>query len=122
MSVAHLQVVEALIGQAQDFLTSVQQNVAPDMEAFDMAQAASFDALVALGPIDPASEYAEHLRGRMEYLETLNNEMVLVVRRLLGDARNDLQTTSTARRGLTGYQRSLMSSASRGKGVWRGQG
>jgi hypothetical protein len=122
MSVDHVHAVEALIAQAQDFLTTIQQNIAPDIEAFDATQAESFEALVALGPVDPTSEYAEHLRERMEYLEALNQEMVLVVRRLLGDARNHLQTTSTARRGLTGYQRSLMSPASRGKGVWRGQG
>ncbi len=122
MSAAHLQVVETLIANAQGFLVTVQQNTAPDVELFDAAQAQSFEALVALGPVDPASEYAEFLRERIEYLETLNNEMVLVIRKLLGDSRSQLQVTSTGRRALTGYQRSLMSSASRGKGVWRGHG
>ncbi|MBM4290609.1 MAG: hypothetical protein FJ138_03520 [Deltaproteobacteria bacterium] len=122
MSAAHLRAVEALIAQAQEFLSTVQQNIAPDVETFDEAQAEAFEALTALGPVDPSSEYADYLRGRLEYLEALNREMVLVVQRLLTDARKHLETTSTGRRGLTGYQRSLMGAASRGKGVWRGQG
>jgi hypothetical protein len=57
----------------------------------------------------------------MLYLESLNDEMVKVIKKLLSDSRNQLQTTSARKRNLTGYQRSLFGS-SRGKGKWRGRG
>jgi hypothetical protein len=58
----------------------------------------------------------------MVYLDEFNNEMIKVIRKLLSDSRNQLQSTSTRKRGLTGYQRSLFGRQTRGKGKWRGQG
>jgi hypothetical protein len=121
MSELHLQRVEALIHHAQAFLYSVQRNEAPDLEAFDAAHVEHFEALKALGPVSATSFYLAQIRTRMTYLEELNAEMIKVIRKLLSDSRNQLQTSSTRKRGLTGYQRSLFGQ-SRGKGKWRGQG
>ena len=120
MSVQHLQQVEALIKQAQEFLYTVQRNQAPDMDAFDRYHDEHFQSLKALGPVDLRSPYLPQLTSRMEYLESLNREMIQVVQRLLEHSRTKLQSRSTSRRGVTGYQRSLFGRP-RGKGVWRGK-
>ena len=121
MSEHHLRRVEALIQNTQGFLYSVQRNEAPDLGAFDQRHAEHFEALRALGPIPLASPYMVQTRTRMLYLEELNTEMIKVVRKLLSDSRNSLQKSSTHKRGLSGYQRSLFGK-SRGKGRWRGHG
>ena len=121
MSQEHLQQVEALVQHAQSFLYQVQRNEAPDLEGFDQAHGEHFEQLKQLGPIDSKSPYAAQASMRMRYLDDLNSEMIKVIRKLLSDSRNQLSTTSTRKRGLTGYQRSLFG-RSRGKGKWRGQG
>ena len=121
MSELHLRRVEALIQNAQGFLYSVQRNEAPDMASFDEKHTEHFDALRALGPVHPNSPYLSQIQTRMLYLEQLNSEMINVIRKLLSDSRNSLQKSSTHKRGLTGYQKSLFGQ-SRGKGVWRGRG
>ena len=121
MSENHLRRVEALIHNAQSFLYKIQKNEAPDLETFDQQQVEHFTALKALGPVPLASPYLSQIRTRMIYLEELNTEMVKVIKRLLSDSRNNLQKSSTSKRGLTGYQRSLFGQ-SRGKGRWRGRG
>ena len=122
MSAAHLQCVEHLITHAQGFLQTVQRNEAPDLTSFDQLQAEYFEALKALGPLPEGSPYLTQYRARMEHLERLNAEMIMVVRRLMGDTQGKLQSSSSNRRAMTGYQRSLFGRSSRGKGVWRGQG
>lgn len=121
MSEQHLHRIEALIHHAQQFLYSVQRNEAPDLEAFDTAHGEHFEALKSLGPIHPSSHFLQQYQMRMLYLESLNDEMVKVIKKLLSDSRNQLQTTSDRKRNLTGYQRSLFGN-SRGKGKWRGRG
>ena len=121
MSQDHLHQVEALIQHAQGFLYRVQRNEAPDLGTFDAAHAEHFERLQQLGPIHPNSPYVAQVSMRMQYLNDLNSEMIQVIRKLLSDSRNQLSTTSTRKRGLTGYQRSLFG-RSRGKGKWRGQG
>lgn len=121
MSEQHLHRVEALIHHAQQFLYSVQRNQAPDMDAFDAGHIEHFEALKALGPIAQTSPYLSQIQTRMLYLESLNDEMVKVIRKLLSDSRNRLKDSSTKKRGLTGYQRSLFGQ-NRGKGKWRGRG
>ena len=122
MSEVHLRRVEALIHNAQNFLYSVQRNEAPDLVNFDARHSEHFDALRALGPVPPTSPYLNQIQSRMLYLEQLNSEMINVIRKLLNDSRNSLQKSSTHKRGLTGYQRSLFGRQSRGKGKWRGRG
>jgi hypothetical protein len=121
MSEHHLRRVEALIKNAQTFLYSIQKNEAPDLETFDQQQVEHFEALKGLGPVSLASPYMVQIRTRMAYLEELNTEMVQVIKKLLSDSRNSLQKSSSHKRGLTGYQRSLFGQ-SRGKGKWRGRG
>ena len=122
MSERHLHCVEALIHHAQHFLYRIQRNEAPDLGAFDVGHDEHFEALKALGPISQTSPYLAQFQTRMVYLDELNNEMIKVIRKLLSDSRNQLQSTSTRKRGLTGYQRSLFGRQSRGKGKWRGRG
>ena len=122
MSEQHLQRVEALIHHAQRFLYQVQRNEAPNLEAFDAGHNEHFDELRALGTVELTSPYLPQIQMRMLYLDELNNEMIKVIRKLLSDSRNQLQSTSTRKRGLTGYQRSLFGRQNRGKGKWRGQG
>ena len=121
MSDQHLSRVEALIQNAQNFLYSVQRNEAPDMETFDQVHMEHFNFLRSLGPVTINSPYMAQLRMRMLYLDELNAEMIKVINKLLSDSRNSLQKSSTHKRGLTGYQRSLFGQ-SRGKGKWRGRG
>ena len=121
MSEQHLMRVEALIQNAQNFLYSVQRNEAPDLETFDRTHIEHFEYLKGLGPIMLSSPYMAQVRMRMLYLDELNAEMVKVIKKLLSDSRNSLQKSSTHKRGLTGYQRSLFGQ-SRGKGKWRGRG
>ena len=121
MSANHLQHIEALITQAQEFLYAVQRNQAPDMDSFDHIQKTQFQALKALGPVPPDTPYLSQIRVRMEYLESLNREMIEVIKKLLTDSRNQLKAKTTQRRGISGYQRSLFG-RNRGKGVWRGRG
>lgn len=121
MSEAHLQCVEKLISHAQTFLRTVQRNEAPDFEVFDRVQAELFEALKALGPVQIASPYMPQVRARMAHLEFLNREMIMVVKKLMGDTRTKLQSSSTNRRAMTGYQRSLFGRSGRGKGIWRGK-
>jgi hypothetical protein len=121
MSAAHLQCVEKLISHAQGFLRTVQRNEAPDLELFDSTQAQLFEELKALGPVQIASPYMPQVRTRMAHLEFLNREMIMVIKKLLGDTQSKLQSSSTNRRAMTGYQRSLFGRASRGKGMWRGK-
>ena len=121
MSEHHLQRIEALITQAQEFLYLIQRNQAPDMDTFDYVQKTQFEALRDLGPIDPNTQYLSQIRVRMQYLEGLNREMIEVIKKLLADSRNQLKTRSVQRRGISGYQRSLFG-RNRGKGVWRGRG
>ncbi len=121
MSAKHLQKVEALIHHAQNFLYTVQKNQAPDIEAFDLVHTEHFEALKELGQISWTTPYLNQIKMRMLYLESLNAEMIKVIKKLLSDSRNRLKTTSTHRRGISGYQRSLFG-RSRGKGIWRGQG
>ena len=122
MSQEHLQRVESLIHHAQHFLYSVQRNEAPDLGSFDTAHEEHFAALQALGQIQLESPYLPQIQMRMLYLDELNTEMIKVIRKLLSDSRNQLKTTSTRKRGLTGYQRSLFGRQGRGKGKWRGRG
>ena len=42
------------------------------------------------------------------------------IKKLMGDTKVRLKSSSTNRRAMTGYQRSLFGSSSRGKGIWRG--
>jgi hypothetical protein len=121
MSQAHLQRVEALIKHAQTFLYQVQRNEAPDLDEFNAGHYEHFEALKQLGPIPTSSPYLSQIGMRMQYLDDLNSEMIEVIKKLLSNSRNQLSTTSTRKRGLTGYQRSLFG-RSRGKGKWRGQG
>ena len=121
MSAQHLQVVEALIKHAQEFLYTVQRNQAPNIEVFDQYQTHLFSDLKRLGAIPHLSPFLNQIQTRMTYLESLNQEMILVIKKLLSDSRNKLSSASTTRRGLTGYQRSLLG-RNRGKGIWRGQG
>ena len=121
MSEAHLVCVEKLISHAQVFLRTVQRNEAPDLEAFDSTQAELFEQLKALGPVSIASPYMPQVRTRMAHLEFLNREMIMVIKKLMGDTKVRLKSSSTNRRAMTGYQRSLFGSSSRGKGIWRGK-
>ena len=121
MSAQHLQRIEFMIKHAQEFLYTVQRNIAPDMDLFDENQAKYFELLKVLGPVPLNSPYLVQIRSRMMYLESLNTEMVKVIKKLLNDSRNQLKTTSTRKRGMSGNQRSLFG-RSRGKGIWRGQG
>lgn len=121
MSEQHLMRVEALIQNAQNFLYSVQRDEAPDLENFDRIHIEQFENLKGLGPIMFSSPYMAQIRMRMLYLDELNAEMIKVIKKLLSDSRNSLQKSSTHKRGLTGYQRSLFGQ-SRGKGKWRGRG
>jgi hypothetical protein len=121
MSEYHLQCIESLITQAQEFLYTVQRNQAPNMDTFDHVQKTQFESLKALGPISHTTPYLNQIRVRMEYLESLNREMIEVIKKLLADSRNQLKARTTQRRGISGYQRSLFG-RNRGKGVWRGRG
>jgi hypothetical protein len=121
MSEQHLRRVEALIHNAQTFLYSVQRGEAPNLETFDQTHSEHFDSLRSIGPISLNSPYMTQIQARMVYLEELNAEMIKVIKKLLSDSRNSLQKSSTHKRGLTGYQRSLFGQ-SRGKGKWRGRG
>ena len=121
MSEAHLVCVEKLISHAQTFLRTVQRNEAPDLEAFDGSQAQLLEQLKALGPVPLTSPYMPQVRTRMAHLEFLNREMILVIKKLMGDTQVRLKSSSTNRRAMTGYQRSLFGRASRGKGMWRGK-
>ena len=121
MSAQYLQHLEIMIKHAQEFLYSMQRNIAPNMEAFDQVQIRNFEILKSLGPIDVRSPYFSQIRARLLYFESLNDEMIKVIQKLLSDSKYKLKSTSTRRRGLSGYQRSLLG-RSRGKGMWRGQG
>ena len=121
MSAEYLQHLEEMIHHAQEFLYSMQRNIAPNMDTFDEIQASNFEKLKSLGPVDIRSPYFTQIRARLLYFESLNDEMIKVIKKLLSDSRNKLKKTSTSRRGISGYQRSLFG-RSRGKGMWRGRG
>lgn len=121
MSADYLHHLESMIQHAQEFLYSMQRNIAPDMDVFDEIQIRNFETLKSFGAVDIHSPYFSQIKARLLYFESLNNEMVKVIKKLLSDSKNKLKTTSTKRRGITGYQKSLFG-RSRGKGMWRGQG
>ena len=121
MSAEYLHHLESMIQHAQEFLYSMQRNVAPDMDAFDEIQIRNFERLKSFGPIDIRSPYFSQIKARLLYFESLNDEMVKVIKKLLSDSKSKLKSTSTRRRGITGYQKSLFG-RNRGKGIWRGQG
>ena len=116
----HLTHIETLISVAQEFLYLAQREEAPDIDLFYQIQVEQKQLLDDLGPIHPNHPQVSMIASRMEYLLTLNEEVTLVIQKLMQGIKLQLAQNQTHRKTLTGYQQSVLTTSQ--KGIWRGQG
>ena len=122
MSSEHIYRADQLIALFEEFLSAFRQGRAPDVVDFNQRQERAFAELAALGPYDPNHQYARAFQERLYYLSMQNEEAKQVVTKLMVETRKRLSTTTTKRRGLSGYKRNLVGRQPKSKGVWRGRG
>jgi hypothetical protein len=116
----HLTHIETLISIAQEFLYLAQREEAPDIDLFYQIQVEQKQLLDDLGPVSPHHPQVSMIASRMEYLLTLNEEVTLVIQKLMQGIKLQLAQNQTHRKTLTGYQQSVLTPSQ--KGIWRGQG
>jgi hypothetical protein len=116
----HLTHIEILISAAQEFLYLAQREEAPDIEMFYQIQVEQKNLLDELGPVSVNHPQVSMISSRMEYLVSLNEEVALVIQKLMQGIKVQLAQNQTHRKTLTGYQQSVLTTSQ--KGIWRGQG
>lgn len=119
MSATHIARIDALTDLVRETLTALQAGQAPDLEAFTATLDTRFQALTALGPIDPASPTAARCRARLEALEELRSKLESALGEVHAETRNRLGRISHGRRSIGAYRSSLEGGR---RGTRRGQG
>lgn len=119
MSQKHLEYIDRLIRLCRGALLDLEASRAPDLDALAADLTTSFDALQALGPIEPDDASAGICRLRLQELDRLRSRLVETVSTVMTATSARLSKTSRGRRGLSGYRKVL---AGARRGVRRGQG
>ncbi len=113
-----LALLDHLIHLHDELLASLAAGEAPELDDFDAARDAAFDALQALPPADGAR--AEAVRPRLEALAERTAQVIAALGALRDASGERLAALEMGRRGLRGYQSAL--SGARRRGARLGEG